>query len=93
MSDDTLETLVNQLESLDGERRRVAQAAFRRLAETDRELYEMAIETFDGETTAARWFSEPVTSLGEEIPLVLLLKGKREDVVYILGVIRHGLFA
>lgn len=93
MSHDTLETLVNQLELLDRERRRVALRAFQNLSASDRELWKLAKETFDSEEIAAGWFSEPVDSLDGDIPLVLILKGRREDVVYVLGVIQYGHFA
>lgn len=93
MNDHTLATCVNQLESLDRERRHIALAAFQRLAATDRELHDMGIETFDSENTAAGWFSEPVDSLGGEIPLAPLLKGQRENVINCLGQIQHGIYA
>lgn len=62
------------------------------LRDIDPEVAERAVEVFSDKTSAARWLTNPVRSLGGVIPLQALVDGKREDVLRALQQIRHGVY-
>lgn len=93
MSHDELRIHVDEIAKLDVARSRTAVAAFDVIARVDCELANLAIAVFEGKQEAALWFAEEIPALGHEMPLKLLLEGKRDLVVDCLYRIEHGIFA
>lgn len=92
MSKESLIEILNRMKALDTEREALSIEALEALQGHDSDVANEAIQTLESERSAAMWLTNHIPSLGDEIPLSLLLEGQRERVLNTLKAIEHGVY-
>lgn len=91
MSADTLQTLGEQAEQLNRDFERDLLEFLDRLERVDPDLVARTLQTLDDRSFAAQWLTSQHRALNGLSPLQAVAKGRRAEVIAILGRIEYGI--